>query len=557
MSVRSQGSITSKVERSTVSQGLPSHQHLSRRLNPLQEKEIERVLVVDDEPSSRSTLKAILKKAHYVVDTAEDFSSAVDLIEKNNYQVVIADIILPDASGIDVLKHVRKTNQETQLITITGDPNIDTAARAVRAGAYDYITKPIGRDIFLAVVEKASEKASLLVERKELEELNLLYQKHLERLVEQRTEQLKASEQKYRTLFEYANDSIFLLDSATGKIVGANQQAVLMTDFQRNKLIGKDLGLLDPGEDSSRLMDFFNEAVNRGSAHLDDVPVKIRRGKTIRADLSARVVELGDQKKVQVLIRDVTEKKMLEEKQREMEIELVQEQKLASIGMMSSGIAHNINSPLMGIIGLSQFMMMKSGESEELKSIIEQANKIAGIVKNLMFKSRLEQGKMSVSIDLNQLLKEELKFLESDLDFKHNVEKVYKFHEPLPEIIGVYSDYSQSLTNIIRNALDAMYNTKDKQLTVRTGTDKDWILIDIEDTGCGIPKENIPQLFSPFFTTKPIQGSESDGEPVGTGLGLSTSYKLLSEYGVKFDIDSKVGQGTCFTMKVPIHSPNN
>ncbi|KPL07926.1 hypothetical protein AMJ86_02430 [bacterium SM23_57] len=509
------------------------------------------ILVVDDESSVRTTIKAILKKAGYLVNTAEDFRSAVELIEKNDYGVVIADIILPDASGIDVLKYVRGVNEETQLITITGDPNIDTAADAVRAGAYDYITKPIRRDIFLAVIKKAAEKAKLLRDRKELEAQNLLYQKHLEKLVEQRTEQLKASELKYRTLFEYANDSIFLLDCPSGKIVDANQQAVLMTDLKWNKLSGRPFWFLDTTSHPTELKKFCKETINKGHCHLDDVHLKIKGNKVIRADLSAKVVELGDQKQVQVLVRDVTEKKMLEEKQREMEIDLVQEQKLASIGMMASGIAHNLNTPLMGIMGLSQLMIMKLGECEEIKSIIEQANKISTIAKNLMFKSRSEAEKMVVAVDINRLLREELKFLESNLDFKHNVEKDYQLHDPLPPIQAVYSDFSQSLTNIVRNALDAMYNSSTKRLTVRTHLEGDSVLIDIIDTGCGIPKKNISQLFSPFFTTKPIRGDETEGEPTGTGLGLSSAYKLLSPYGVKFDIDSKIGKGTTFTVKIP------
>ena len=284
------------------------------KLSALNGEKTDAILVVDDESTVRTTLKAILKKDGYVVDTAEDFQSAVSLIEKNNYRVVIADIILPGTSGIDVLKRVREGNKETQLITITGDPNIDTAAQAVRAGAYDYITKPIRRDRFLTIVNKAAEKARLLHERKELAAQNLLYQKHLEKLVEQRTKQLKASELKYRTLFEYANDSIFLLDSPLGKIVDANHQAVILTDLKWDKLIGKTFWFLESAPRGQKLKQFFKNVLAKGVDRLDDTPLLIKKNKQIRADLSAKVVELGDQKQIQVLVRDVTEKKMLEEK---------------------------------------------------------------------------------------------------------------------------------------------------------------------------------------------------------------------------------------------------
>lgn len=226
-------------------------------------------------------------------------------------------------------------------------------------------------------------------------------------------------------------------------------------------------------------------------------------------------------------------------------------QRISAIGMMASGIAHNINSPVMAILGTSQLLMMKSGESEELKSIMDQAKKISDIVKNLTYKGRSEAEKTPVTLDINRLLREELRFLETDLFFKHNVQKDYQFQEPLPTIQAVYSDFSRSLGNIIRNSLDAMYQSPTKKLTVRTYFDDEWILADIEDTGCGIAKENLGKIFEPFYTTKLMRGNGRQGEPTGIGLGLSSTQELLSPYGVEFDVRSEVGQGTRFTVRIP------
>jgi len=228
-----------------------------------------------------------------------------------------------------------------------------------------------------------------------------------------------------------------------------------------------------------------------------------------------------------------------------------EEQRIAAIGMIASGIAHNINSPVMAILGMSQLLMLKTGESEELKSIMDQAKKISDIVKNMTYKSRSEAEKTPVTLDINRLLREELRFLEADLFFKHNVQKDYQFQEPFPTIQALYSDFSRSLANIIRNSLDAMYQCSSKKLTVRTHSDDDWIVVEIEDTGCGIAKENLKKIFDPFFTTKPIHGKEHQGEPAGTGLGLTSAQKLLSHYKVKFDIRSEVGKGTRITVRIP------
>jgi len=264
----------------------------------------------------------------------------------------------------------------------------------------------------------------------------------------------------------------------------------------------------------------------------------------------------GDLYAVIVLMQDITEARLMQEKQRELELRLIQESRLSAVGMLASGIAHNINNPLTAIMGRAQLLLMEHPEIEEdLSPILHQARQIEAIVRNLTYKTRQEQTKEKQRLDLNHLLRQELEFLKADLDFKHKVEKEYDFDEDLPPIWGVYSDFSQSLLNIIRNALDAMYHSERKKLTVRTYHDEENIYIEIGDTGCGIPDDVLPHIFEPFFTTKPLAGRAKPGEPTGTGLGLSTCRQILKEYGAEISVRSKVGEGTTFTIKVPIE-PN-
>lgn len=105
--------------------------------------------------------------------------------------------------------------------------------------------------------------------------------------------------------------------------------------------------------------------------------------------------------------------------------------------------------------------------------------------------------------------------------------------------------------NIVRNAVDAMYNTPQKRLVVTTRYDHDTIYVEISDTGCGIPAEHLPRIFDPFFTTKPLVGTERPDEPTGTGLGLSSCLQLLQPYQAKIDVQSEVRQGTTFTVRIP------
>jgi signal transduction histidine kinase len=155
-------------------------------------------------------------------------------------------------------------------------------------------------------------------------------------------------------------------------------------------------------------------------------------------------------------------------------------------------------------------------------------------------------------INLNQLLVEELNFLNADLVFKHRIHKEYKFDPSLPIVRGVYSDFSQALLNIIKNALDAMYDVPNKRLSVKTETASAGdVLIQVGDSGCGIPEEHLPQIFDPFFTTKPASVNRDEAQPTGTGLGLSSAYQLLKKYNARIEVDSKIGQGTTFNIYIP------
>jgi len=149
------------------------------------------ILIVDDEPSVRETLDARLTREGYAVETSEGFDLAKVALTKRDFDAILLDIVLPKVSGIEIMKYIKNAGIETPVIMITGDPNVETAAKSVQYGAYDYISKPIRKDDLLDVVRRAAEKKDLIDRKKELEKENLEYQKELERKVEDRTEELK------------------------------------------------------------------------------------------------------------------------------------------------------------------------------------------------------------------------------------------------------------------------------------------------------------------------------------------------------------------------------
>lgn len=255
-----------------------------------------------------------------------------------------------------------------------------------------------------------------------------------------------------------------------------------------------------------------------------------------------------------IYARDITEKLEAIEERRILEHKLMEQTRLANIGLLTSGIAHNLRGPLAAMMGQVALCEMDYPELKEWATLQTLCNNMNRLIDNMMVKSRQDQENKKTSINLNELLRTELNFLDADLDFKHNIEKKYHFQEDLPTIMGKYSDFSQALMNIVNNAIDAMHECKEKCLHVITESDDQNIVIKVIDTGCGICKEDMPKLFTPFFSTKASRSCDEKNQPRGTGLGLYSSYTLLKEYNAQIVVDSQINEGTTFKISIPLQN---
>jgi len=231
--------------------------------------------------------------------------------------------------------------------------------------------------------------------------------------------------------------------------------------------------------------------------------------------------------------------------------QLLEAQKLEQIGLLASGLAHNLKTPLGGIKGYAQLLKMDYEKLHELDMIINEVEILEFIINNLMLKSRKDHKTDEELLNLNDLLNIELEFLSANMFYKHRVQSKIELDKDLPSITGVYSHFSQAIMNIIQNALDAMYDTPKKELTIQTRHDDQYIYVDIADTGCGIPEDIRDKIFEVFFTSKPASNEKKGNEPHGTGLGLSSANYFVHQYGGKIDLDSRVGKGTTVTIKIP------
>lgn len=225
---------------------------------------------------------------------------------------------------------------------------------------------------------------------------------------------------------------------------------------------------------------------------------------------------------------------------------LIQSEKLAFIGKLAAGIAHEINNPLTSVLAMSSFMLGKIQKDDstagDLQIIVEETKRCKRIVEELLEFSRQREPERSPA-DVNRVIENCLAVVEKQ-HFFHNIKIVTKFEEHLPDTMVDKNQIKQVFVNIILNAQEAM--PEGGTLTVRTQLAADGRFVEIRfiDTGYGISKEDIPRLFDPFFTTK--------RKTKGTGLGLSISYGIVSKHGGTINVISNVNEGSTFILKLPI-----
>lgn len=240
--------------------------------------------------------------------------------------------------------------------------------------------------------------------------------------------------------------------------------------------------------------------------------------------------------------RDVTEEKALQG-------QLLRSEKMAAIGKLAGGVAHEINNPLGGILAFTQLVMRDLPEDHisqnDLKQIEEATLRCKGIVQNLLDFSRQQETDVFSPTSLNEVVKKVIPFVSVQIK-KDPLDVVTDLADDLPMIHGSFQKLEQVMLNLIANAAQAMKGV-DGLLRINSFADKKnkKVILEISDNGCGITPENLDRIFDPYFTTK------DQGE--GTGLGLAISYGIIEEHQGEIKVSSELGIGTKFTLKFPIN----
>jgi two-component system, NtrC family, sensor kinase len=352
---------------------------------------------------------------------------------------------------------------------------------------------------------------------------------------------LERAEARYTRLVETAEDGIATMDEE-GHLTSVNRALERVTGRRREALIGTHFAdLVEPAEREPSWRMFV---ATLGGAR------QRREMRFVRADgrpgiatvLSAPVLERGRITGVLVVARDVTEERMLFDR-------VVRREKLAALGELVGGVAHEINTPLTGILAFAQLLVAQGGPPDTrqaAETIAHEAKRAARIVRNLLTFAR-QNPPERLATDLNQVLQDTLELRRHPL----NAQGITLGLELDPQLPRTHADpfqLQQVFLNLLANAEQAVTaGDAERRITVRTRRDGDLLIVAIADSGAGIAPEHLPHIFNPFYTTKP--------RGIGTGLGLSISDGIVREHAGVLRVQSEPGAGAVFEVCLPLVSP--
>lgn len=434
-----------------------------------------------------------------------------------------------------------------QLLLLGGYRNIWDALRPY-SGALNTISFCVVGAVTLFFERIWKVYQQILRDRQALQEAHeklVNLNKRLEDLISERTAEVARSEQKFRRIFEASRDMIAVV-AADGTVLDMNPAG--------RDMLGID-NLVPGGEDGASGLSFgtffarsedwkhLMERLSRES-YVSDAEIELvgRDGREISALLSAASQDdISEGKEIfHFVVKDISQRKAMQQ-------QLLQADKLASIGQLAAGVAHEINNPLGIILGYTQLLIREEPEGterrEDLKTIEKHTRTCKTIVEDLLSFARRSHTKKEPT-SLHEIIEEVLSVVRHNLELRR-IRVDVRFDPEVRAVVVDKDKMRQVFMNLIMNAQQAI--GKDGRISIGTFLDDDGkhVRVSVSDTGVGIDPRHLPRIFDPFFTTK------STGE--GTGLGLSVSYGIVKDHGGEILVESEPGKGSVFTVLLPLN----
>ncbi|MBU4389141.1 MAG: PAS domain S-box protein [Proteobacteria bacterium] len=339
----------------------------------------------------------------------------------------------------------------------------------------------------------------------------------LQNQISSQSKELKRCEERYRSLVESAEDFIFTVDDS-GYFRSLNTFTAAFFGGTPSQFIGQPLSNLFSKEVAEKQLGIIKHVFRFGKSVRDDFMVTTGEHQVLlNANFMPHKDEKGNVQSVLCIAKDITESKKLEN-------QLVNTEKLASMGTLAAGVAHEINNPLGIILGFTDLLLEKceknSQSYEDLKTIERHSFHCKAVVENLLKFARHGEG-LYEYCDINEAIRNIMDVVKHSLDM-NDIELQLNLASDLPEVKGDLRQMQQVILNLINNAAASMKNGGILWISSAIDANKEKVVVVVRDNGHGIPSEYMDKIFDPFFTTK------SEGE--GTGLGLSVSHGIITKY---------------------------
>lgn len=516
-------------------------------------KPLPNLLIVDDNDSNLALLEIILGKLKVNLIKAESGFEALDKSNGQELALAILDIQMAGMNGYELAVKINeeRDSNKAPIIFVTANHVYESDVfRGYDSGAVDYILKPINRHILLSKVniflDLFNQKQTIIKEAKILE-------KTTNELIWVNAA-LKRSEEKYRTMLNASPDGILLIN-LQGIITEVSEIGLELFDADnRDDLVGKDFYSFIPSEEANTVKDIFEKTVSEGLYQNVELKIRKKNQSTFFSEISSTLIQApdGEPLSFMIIIRDISQRKKIETKQ-------IHADRMANLGEMASGIAHEINQPLNIISMVMDKILFEADKTETINleflktksdKIFDNITRIRNIIDHVRAFSRNDGNYVSTAFDINLSIENAISMIMEQ--FKHlNINLKTQFNPQIPQIIGNTYKFEQVIVNLLTNAKDAVLERRRKQedycelkVEIRTYLENQSLIIEITDNGTGIHKDDIHNIMLPFYTTKE--------EGKGTGLGLSICYQIIKEMNGIIDISSDGINGTKITLVLDI-----
>lgn len=477
-----------------------------------------KILVADDSRHIHELFYDIFTSQGYDVVQAYDGENAMNVFDSERPDVVMLDIMMPRHNGIEVLQYIKGKSPHTLVIMMTAHGSEETAVEAMKLGADDYLTKPLSYKEVVDVVEELIEKNRIKLENIKLRE------------------KVHEAEAYLAHLIDNVNEAIISTDKK-GNILSFNKAAERLWHVKEKDMVNHPLSVLFKDGETNGYVEKLLKLTKVEGRYSGEFVFTREDYSDFPGFLSTSVIKDGKEKSggVVAVIRDLTNEKRLRE-------QVIESAKLASLGKVVEGIAHEVRNPLISMGGFARRMAKDFDEESEhnkyLKVIIKDVNRLEKMVEEIEeYVTFAKQRRASFKlVDLREIIIDSL----SDFDLSTEYIELDLEDVEVPKVHGDEVYLKELFDSLFENAIEAMPGGG--KLSVRFSVEENYTVVDIEDTGCGIPEDKIENIYDPFYTSKMS----------GIGIGLTKVYMIMDEHHGFISVETKEGKGTTFTLRFPL-----